>query len=80
MSWSGRPPVRIKSAVLKARKSPRNTDARKQTASDSRGVKIEIFPDIPITEAELQIVETYLSAMIRDLLDEAEASDELIEG
>lgn len=80
MNWSGRPPVRIKSAELKARKSPRKADARKQTASGSRGVEFELSPDIPITEAELQIVETYLSSMIRDLLDEAEASEELIEG
>ena len=80
MNWSGRPPVRIKSAELKARKSPRKADARKQTASGSRSLEIEVFPDLPITEAELQIVETYLSAMIRDLLDEAEASEELIEG
>lgn len=80
MSWSGRPPVRIKSAELKAKKSPRKADARKQTASCSRGVAVEVFPDLPITEAELQIVETYLSAMIRDLLDEAEASEEMIEG
>ncbi|MAN45352.1 MAG: hypothetical protein GYB49_16160 [Alphaproteobacteria bacterium] len=65
---------------MKARKSPRKIDARKQTASGSRCVEIEVFPDLPITEAELQIVETYLSAMIRDLLDEAEASEELIEG
>ncbi|RAN36440.1 hypothetical protein HY11_01590 [Hyphomonas pacifica] len=65
---------------MKARKSPRKADARKQTASGSRGVDFELSPDIPITEAELQIVETYLSSMIRDLLDEAEASEELIEG
>ena len=80
MNRPGRPPVQIKSAELKARKSPRKTDARKQTASGSRCVEIKVFPDLPITEAELQIVETYLSAMIRDLLDEAEASAELIEG
>lgn len=80
MSWPGRPPVRIKSAELKARKSPRKADARKQTASGSRGVEFRLSPDLPITEAELQIVETYLSAMIRDLLDEAEASEELFEG
>ena len=80
MNWPGRPPVWIKSAELKARKSPRKDDTRKQAPSGSRGVKIEVLPDIPITEAELQIVETYLSAMIRDLLDEAEASEELIEG
>ena len=55
-------------------------DARKQTASGSRGVEFRLSPDLPITEAELQIVETYLSAMIRDLLDEAEASEELFEG
>lgn len=80
MSWPGRPPVRIKSAELKARKSPRKAAVRKQIASGSRSVEIEVLPEIPITEAELQIVETYLSAMIRDLLDEAEASEELIEG
>ncbi|KCZ47206.1 hypothetical protein [Hyphomonas pacifica] len=80
MNWPGKPPVRIKSVELKARKSPRKADARKQTASGSCGVEFRLSPDLPITEAELQIVETYLSAMIRDLLDEAEASEELIEG
>lgn len=80
MSWSGRPPVRIKSVELKTRKSLHKADARKQPASGSRGVENKVFPDLPITEAELQIVETYLSAMIRDLLDEAEASEELFEG
>ena len=65
---------------LKDRKSPRKADAQKQTASGSRGVVNEVLPDLPITEAELQIVETYLSAMIRDLLDEVEASTELMEG
>ncbi|MCA8900378.1 MAG: hypothetical protein KDA53_03935 [Hyphomonas sp.] len=80
MSWPGRPPVRTKSAELKSKKSPRKDEARKQPASGSRGVEIAVLPDLPITETELQIVETYLSAMIRDLLDEAEASEELIEG
>ena len=80
MNWPGRPPVWIKSAELKARKSPRKPDARKQTASGSRGMEFRLPSDLPITEAELQIVETYLSAMIRNLLDEAEASEELIKG
>jgi len=46
----------------------------KRSAPQERGVITDLSPKLPITEAELQIVETYLVAIIQKLTADEELS------
>lgn len=51
--------------------------SKKKTASTQRDVVLDLPDDLPISETELQIVETYLFAIIKDLAQKAQDPVEL---